>query len=82
MTEDQPLFLGSWKGRVIKAITVDGARTWEDLREMTGLFPKTLNKVLQELFVINAIYKIDDGTYRVDKQLFKDYTEYFKEYHQ
>lgn len=57
MGADEPKFLDSYKGRIIKAIAIDGARTWGDLQELTGFNPKTINGVLSELFSIDAIYK-------------------------
>lgn len=61
MAENGPKFLGNFKGRIIKAIAVEGARTWDDLQELTGFPPKTINTVLKELFDIEAIYKISNG---------------------
>lgn len=79
MTADEPKFLDSYKGRIIKAIAIDGARTWGDLQELTGFNPKTINGVLSELFGINAIYKTSKGEYRVAKDLYLDYRNYFTE---
>lgn len=73
----EPKFWGTYQGRIIKAITIDGARTWEDLRELTGFNPRTINGVLSELFNNNAIYKIDNGEYRVAKDLYSEYKSYF-----
>jgi hypothetical protein len=51
---EKPTFYGSWKGRVLEAIVVDRAQTWEDLAELTSLYPNQLNAVLKELFSIGA----------------------------
>ncbi len=77
MSADEPKFLDSYKGRIIKAIAIDGARTWGDLQELTGFNPKTINGVLSELFSIDAIYKTNNGEYRVAKDLYHDYRNYF-----
>ncbi|MGV9170534.1 MAG: hypothetical protein ACOC38_11415 [Promethearchaeia archaeon] len=41
MSDDEPTYWGSWKGRVVKAIAVNGTRTWNEIRYQTGLSPKT-----------------------------------------
>jgi phosphatidylserine/phosphatidylglycerophosphate/cardiolipin synthase-like enzyme len=73
----EPRYWGSWKGRVVKAIAIDGARTWNEIRDQTGLSPKTLNKVLSELFNAEAIEKKDENEYRVSYELYKEYKEFF-----
>lgn len=75
---ETPVYLGSWKGRVIKSIAVEGARTWNELRDSTGLSPNKLNLVLKELFSAGAMYKTDHGEYRVQKDLYKQYQSYFQ----
>jgi|GEM_PF-1259441 len=77
MAEGEPRFWGSYKGRIIKAIAIDGARTWDDLQQITGFNPKTINGVLSELFSIDAIYKTGNGEYRVAKDLYMEYRGYF-----
>jgi phosphatidylserine/phosphatidylglycerophosphate/cardiolipin synthase-like enzyme len=77
MVGNEPKFFGNYKGRIIKAIAVDGARTWDDLQELTGFPPKTINTVLKELFDIEAIYKINNGEYRVAKDLYQEYRSYY-----
>lgn len=76
---EKPEFYGSWKGRVIKSIAVDGATTWDEVRDSTGLSPKNLNMILKELYPIEAVYKANNGDYRVDYDLYKQYQEYFSE---
>ncbi len=71
-------YWGSWKGRVIKAISIDGVYSWEEIRDLTGLSRQTLNQVLAELFDAKAIYKLEDGQYRVNRELYKEYNEYFR----
>lgn len=71
-------YWGSWKGRVIKAISIDGVYSWEEIRDLTGLSYQSLNQVLAELFDAKAIYKLDNGQYRVNRELYKDYNTYFR----
>jgi len=47
---EEPRYWGSWKGRVIRAIAIDRAQTWSEMRDITGLSPKSLNRVLAEMF--------------------------------
>jgi len=73
-----PKYLGSWKGRVIKAIAIDRAKFWGEIRDSTGLSPPKLNLVLKELFTVEAIYKTDNDEYRVTKELYKQYMTHFQ----
>ena len=57
MKQEKPIFLGSWKGRVIKAIALNGAQSWYELRDFTGLSPKSLNRTLAELMSAKALEK-------------------------
>ena len=69
MSEKKPLYLGSWKGRVIRAIAIDGARTWNEIQEFTGLSPKSLNRTLAEMMNAKALEKQIQGeksTYRTN----------------
>jgi hypothetical protein len=74
---NEPRFWGSYKGRIIKSISIDGARTWDDILELTGLNPRAINTVLSELFDLKAIYKTNDNEYRVAKDLYIEYKTYF-----
>jgi phosphatidylserine/phosphatidylglycerophosphate/cardiolipin synthase-like enzyme len=76
---EEPRYWGSWKGRVVKAIAVDGARTWTEIRDGTGLSPKSLNRVLAELFDAKMLEKRGESEYRVAYELYKTYQEYFDE---
>jgi hypothetical protein len=73
----EPKYWGTWKGRVIKNIAVDRAFTWEELRDLTGLSRTSLNLVLSELYDAKALYKNENGEYRVNFELYKEYLEYF-----
>lgn len=76
--KNEPLFWGSYKGRILKAIAVDGGRTWTDLQELTGFNGKTVNAVLAELFNTDSVYKTRENEYRVAKDIYKQYVDYFK----
>lgn len=73
----EPRFWGTYKGRIIKAIAIDGARVWADLQELTGFNRQILNRVLAELFENKAISKLENGEYRVAKDLYFEYRDFF-----
>lgn len=77
MDDETPFGVGSWKGRVLKAIAIDGAKTWREIRDMTGLSPKSLNRVLAELHSAKALKNPTKTTYRVPYDLYKEYEQYF-----
>lgn len=79
MTAKEPTYWGSWKGRVIRAIAISRAQTWSEIREQTGLSEKSLNRVLKELYDVDAIHQNPKGTYWVEHDLYDQYAEYFKE---
>jgi phosphatidylserine/phosphatidylglycerophosphate/cardiolipin synthase-like enzyme len=75
---EEPKYWGTWKGRVIKYIAIDRAFTWEELRDLTGLSRTSLNIVLSELYDAKALHKNENGEYRVNYELYKEYMEYFE----
>jgi len=74
----EPVYWGSWKGRVIKAIAIDRAQSWPEIRDLTGLSEKSLNRVLKELYDVDAIYQNPKGTYWVETDLYAQYADFFK----
>ncbi|MFB0523478.1 MAG: phosphatidylserine/phosphatidylglycerophosphate/cardiolipin synthase family protein [Candidatus Bathyarchaeia archaeon] len=72
-----PKFWGSWKGRVLKAIVVDKATKWEEIRELTGLSEESLNTALSELFDAHIITKHYDGSYWVEEDTYYEYKDFF-----
>lgn len=60
----EPRFWGTYKGRIIKAIAIDGAWVWGDIQELTGFNRQMVNRVLAELFENKAISKLENGEYR------------------
>ena len=77
MSDDIPLYWGTWKGRIIKAIAIDRAFSWEALRDITGLSGQSLNEALSELYTAKALFKNEDGEYRVSRSLYDEYMAYF-----
>ena len=67
-------YWGSWKGQVIKAISIDRASTWSEIRDATGLSEYSLNTALSEMFDAGLLEKID-GNYRVSYDLYKEYRD-------
>lgn len=78
-TVEEPKYWGSWKGRVIKAIALDGAKTWNDIRDLTGLSSKSLNRALAEMFKIGILEKRIGGVYRVSREIWKEYRKFFEQ---
>lgn len=77
-TREEPRYWGSWKGRVIKAIVLDGARTWEDIRDLTGLSVKSLKRALFEMYDMGILEKRIGGVYRVSREIYKEYRDFFE----
>ena len=73
---------GSWKGQVIKAIAVDGAKQWKEIQECTELSPLNLNSALDELANLDILTKQVEGsktTYRVSYEIYKKYDSHYNE---
>lgn len=79
MSETVPIYWGTWKGRIIRAIAIDRAFTWDALRDITGLSRQSLNETLSELYTAQALFKNDLGEYRVSRNLYNEYIAYFNE---
>jgi len=76
MSDDVPLYWGTWKGRIIRAISIDRAYSWEAVRDITGLSPQSLNEALSELYTAKALFKNEEGEYRVSRSLYDEYRAY------
>ena len=74
-----PRYWGSWKGFVLKAIAVDGARSWRDIQSSTGLSAEDLNQALSELFSLNILSKSGDSYWIEDYDLYREYKDYWEE---
>ena len=75
----EPRFWGSWKGRVIKAIAIDGAKTWGEIRDFTGLHAQSLRTALAELYELGILKKTIDGIYSVSHDIDEEYKAIFRE---
>ena len=74
-----PKFFGSWKGMVLKAIAVDGARSWGEIQRATGLESEDLNQTLYELFQVDVLSKRGEGYWIDDYDLYTAYLEYYSQ---
>jgi len=74
----KPKYWGSWKGRVLKAIVINGAKTWLEIRDLTGLSEDSLNVALSELYTAGVLEKNPDGTYWVKHDTYREYKEFFE----
>ena len=74
-----PRYFGSWKGLVLKAIAVDGARFWGEIQMTTGLEPEELNLALYELFQVDVLSKREDVYWIEDYELYTAYVEYYSQ---
>ena len=61
MTPKKPRYWDSWKGKVLRAIAIKGAKTWQDVRETSGLTPPVFNRVLAELLNPGVLEKRESG---------------------
>ena len=73
---ETPTHWDSWKGQVIEAIVKNGALTWKDLQNATGLGKDALNTALSEMYELKQIEKTSEGKYRVCRELYEEYTEF------
>jgi phosphatidylserine/phosphatidylglycerophosphate/cardiolipin synthase-like enzyme len=73
----KPRYSGTWKEQILKAIAIDGALWWNEIREVTGLDEYPLNKALAELFQDGVIEKQPDRSYWVDYDLYNEYRSYY-----
>jgi hypothetical protein len=77
MTADEPPYLGSWKGLVLKAIIIDDVHTWNGLRQATKLSPNNLNTALSELYRLGLLHKLESGRYSVSAEITIQYRTYY-----
>jgi len=71
-----PRYWGDWKGLVLKAIAIDGARTWQEIHGSTGLDSRDLNATLKELFSLDILSKSGDKYWIENYELYKEYAKY------
>jgi len=74
----EPKYLNSWKGTVLKAIIIDNAKTWSDIKYHSQLSENDLNRALAELYDLKLIIKKKDNTYQVtNPQIITEYRQYY-----
>lgn len=72
------IYWGTWKGKILKAIIIEGAKYWNEIRDITNLPPNSLNKALSELYAEGIIQKNYDESYRVIPEIFRKYKQFFE----
>lgn len=61
---------------MLRAIAIDGARTWSEIQEKTGYKPKTLNEIISELRSKDILSKNEYSFWIEDYDLYKEYVTY------
>src|SRR3990172_907821 len=80
MTEAEPPFYNSWKGRVLEAIALENIRDWRGIQEYTQLTRENLNAAISELYRLDIIERKEDGAYWIkDIEVFHLYRDYFED---
>ena len=65
---------------MLKAIVINGAKTWLEIRDFTGLSSDSLNVALSELYTDGVLEKKPDGTYWVKHDTYREYMEFFEKF--
>ena len=75
----EPRYWSSWKGRVIRAIALDGIYTKNGIHEATGLTESRLETVLDEMLKSNLLKTMWKERYWVNSsELVNEYREFFE----
>ena len=78
MAEERLPYWGSWKGQVIKAITIHDAKSWQQIQKETRFSESKLNWALKELFLDESLIKDPSlGHYIVRDDLCEQYRRFF-----
>jgi hypothetical protein len=73
---DKPKYWDSWKGQILRAIIIDNASTWGEVKRNVDLTHKQMYKAVGELQRLNAIEYSKDKDFRViDADLRRGYEE-------
>ena len=71
---NKPRYWDSWRGQILRAIIIDKAITWLDVREKSGLEQKKMFKVVGELKRANELdYSKETGFKVLDDTLIQSY---------
>lgn len=74
--------MNSWKGQVLRALIIDNAKTWFDLKFFTNLSKEALNTSLSELYQLKIIENRNDQYFVVDRELVLEYLNFNKLFEQ
>ena len=74
-----PRFWGSWRGRIIRAIVLNGANTRNAILKATKLKEEELEQALKELFQANLLEEREQGKFWVNRELYGKCKSYFEE---
>jgi DNA-binding HxlR family transcriptional regulator len=77
----EPLFWNSWKGKILRAVVLDGVYEKSEMLKKVGLTEKQLETALDELLEAGLLNH-NEGKSRFwsnSKELSKEYIEFFKE---
>ncbi len=70
----KPRYWDSWKGRILRAIILDNATTWKDVKNRSGLEQRKMFKVVRELDKAGVLeYSKDSGFRIMDEDLSRAY---------
>ena len=79
MSVVEPLYYGSWKGRVLEAIAVENIRDWNGILEYTQLTPEALDIAISELQDLKVITRQEDDLYWINNiDIYRQYRTYFE----
>ena len=75
----KPLYMGSWKGKVLKAIIIHQAKTWVDIQHYTELSERNLNIALHELQSLKHVVKKEESKeyYVPNSEIIKEYQKFY-----
>ena len=75
----KPLYMGSWKGKVLKAIIIHQAKTWVDIQHYTELSERNLNTALHELQSLKHVVKKEESKeyYVPNSEIIKEYQKFY-----
>lgn len=80
MESTKPKYLDTWKGKVLKAMAVDGGETWRELQSFTQLSTNALKKAIGELIKYKIIRKREGRPTKyigLNEEIFQAYRNYY-----
>ena len=71
---EEPRYWDSWKGQILRAIIIDNAVTWADVRNRSGLEQGKMYKVVGDLQRAGVLlYSKDEGFRILNEELYRSY---------